>query len=44
MFRKALIISAAIHLSLVGIYVASQLYHPKDEVEYTVDIIRQFFA
>lgn len=40
MFRKALIISAAIHLGLVGIYVASQLYHPKDEVEYTGRVIR----
>jgi protein TonB len=40
MFRKALIISATIHLSLVGIYVASQLYHPKDEVEYTGRVIR----
>jgi len=40
LLRKALIISAAIHLSLVGIYVASQLYHPKDEVEYTGRVIR----
>lgn len=40
MFRKALIISATIHLGLVGIYVASQLYHPKDEVEYTGRVIR----
>jgi len=40
MLRKGLIISAAIHLGLVGIYVASQLYHPKDEVEYTGRVIR----
>ena len=40
LFRKALIISAGIHLTLVGIYVASQLYHPKDEVEYTGRVIR----
>jgi protein TonB len=40
LLRKALIISASIHLGLVGIYVASQLYHPKDEVEYTGRVIR----
>ncbi len=40
MLRKALIISAAIHLGLVGIYVATTLWHPKDEVEYTGRVIR----
>jgi len=40
MFRKALIISASIHLGLVGIYLATQLYHPKDEAEYTGRVIR----
>lgn len=40
MLRKGLIISAAIHLSLIGIYVATTLYHPKDEAEYTGRVIR----
>jgi protein TonB len=40
MLRKGLIISAAIHLSLIGIYVASTYYKPKDEVEYTGRVIR----
>lgn len=38
--RKALIISAAIHLGLIGLYLASQLYHPPDEVAYTGRVIR----
>ncbi len=40
MLRKGLIISASIHLALVGIYVATTLFKPKDEVEYTGRVIR----
>ena len=40
MLRKALIVSASIHLGLIGIYLATQLYHPKDEVAYTGRVIR----
>ncbi len=40
LFRKALIISAAIHLGLIGIYIASTIWKPKDEVEYTGRVIR----
>jgi periplasmic protein TonB len=40
MLRKALIISAAIHLSLVGIYVLTTVWKPKDEAEYTGRVIR----
>jgi len=40
MLRKALIISAAIHLGLIGIYVGMKLWKPKDEVEYTGRVIR----
>ena len=40
MLRKALVISAAIHLSLVGIYVLTTIWHPKDEAEYTGRVIR----
>ncbi len=40
LFRKALIISATIHLTLVGIYVATTMWKPKDEVEYTGRVIR----
>lgn len=38
--RKALIISAAIHLSVIGIYALSTLYKPADEVAYTGRVIR----
>ena len=38
--RKALIVSAAIHLGLIGIYLASQLYHPPDEAAYTGRVIK----
>jgi len=40
LLRKALIISASIHLALVGIYVLTQVWKPKDEVEYTGRVIR----
>jgi protein TonB len=40
MYRKALIISAAIHLGLIGIYLLTTVWKPKDEVEYTGRVIR----
>lgn len=40
MLRKALIISASIHLALVGIYVLTTVWKPKDELAYTGRIIR----
>ncbi|HLQ65959.1 MAG TPA: TonB family protein [Candidatus Limnocylindrales bacterium] len=39
-FRRALIISIAAHLALIGGYLASKLYHPSDEVPYTGRVIR----
>ena len=38
--RKGLITSAAIHLSLIAIYVGASLYHPPDEVAYTGRVIK----
>ncbi|HEX3112827.1 MAG TPA: hypothetical protein VHU20_06140, partial [Candidatus Eisenbacteria bacterium] len=40
MLRKALIVSACIHLGLIGLYMASQLYHPPDEAAYTGRVIK----
>jgi periplasmic protein TonB len=40
LFRKALIVSAGIHLSIIALYVASTLYKPPDEVAYTGRVIR----
>ena len=40
MLRKALIVSAGIHLGLIGLYMASQLYHPPDEAAYTGRVIK----
>jgi protein TonB len=40
MFRKALIISAGIHLAIIGIYMATQLWKPPDEAAYTGRVIR----
>jgi len=40
MLRKALIVSATIHLSIIGIYLLTQVWKPKDEVEYTGRVIR----
>jgi periplasmic protein TonB len=40
MLKKALIISAAIHLGLIGIYVATTIWKPRDEAEYTGRVIR----
>ena len=40
MLRKALIISAAIHLGVIGIYVGTTIWKPRDEVEYTGRVIR----
>jgi len=39
-FRRALIISCAVHLALIGFYLASKLYHPPDEAAYTGRVIR----
>jgi periplasmic protein TonB len=39
-FKKAMIISIAAHLALIGIYLASKLYSPKDEAAYTGRVIR----
>jgi periplasmic protein TonB len=38
--RKALIISASIHLALIGIYLLATLWKPKDELEYTGRVIK----
>ena len=38
--RKALMISAAIHLGLVGIYMLTTIWKPKDDTEYTGRVIR----
>jgi protein TonB len=40
MLRKALIISAAIHLGVIGIYVGTTIWKPRDEAEYTGRVIR----
>jgi protein TonB len=40
MFRKGLLISAGIHLGIIGIYMLTQLWHPPDEVAYTGRVIR----
>lgn len=40
MLRKALIVSCAVHLALIGAYVATKLYKPPDEAEYTGRVIR----
>ena len=40
MLRKALIISASIHLALVGIYVLTTVWKPRDEAAYTGRVIR----
>jgi protein TonB len=40
MFRRALIISAGIHLAIIGIYMATQLWKPPDEAAYTGRVIR----
>jgi len=40
MFRRALIISASIHLALVGFYLLSTVWKPKDDVAYTGRVIR----
>ncbi len=39
-FKKAMIISIAAHLALIGFYLASKLYSPKDEAAYTGRVIR----
>ena len=38
--RRAVLIAYALHLGGIGIYVASTLYKPKDEVAYTGRVIR----
>ncbi len=38
--RNGLIVSAAIHLALIGAYIGSTLIKPEDEVEYTGRVIR----
>jgi periplasmic protein TonB len=40
LLRRALLISCAIHLALIGGYLASKLYHPPDEVAYTGRVIK----
>jgi protein TonB len=40
LMKRALLLSAGIHLFLIGIYLGSQLIKPKDEVEYTGRVIR----
>lgn len=40
MLRRALIVSCAIHLALIGGYLLSQMYQPPDEVAYTGRVIR----
>jgi len=40
MMRNGLVISIGIHLLIIGVYVGSQLFHPKDEVAYTGRVIR----
>ena len=40
MMKNGLIISLAIHLAIIGIYVGSTYIKPKDEVEYTGRVIR----
>src|SRR5688572_5393252 len=40
MLRRALIISCAVHLALIGAYLAAQLYKPADEAAYTGRVIR----
>jgi protein TonB len=39
-FRRALIISCAVHLALIGGYLASKLYKPPQEAAYTGRVIR----
>ena len=40
MMRNGLIISCAIHIALIGIYLGSTMIKPKDEAEYTGRVIR----
>lgn len=40
MMRRALLVSYFLHLGGIGIYVASTMYKPKDEVAYTGRVIR----
>lgn len=40
LMRRALIVSAGIHMLLIGIYLGSKLIQPKDEVAYTGRVIR----
>jgi protein TonB len=40
MMRNGLLISIAIHLALIGVYIGSQYIKPKDEVAYTGRVIR----
>jgi len=40
LLRNGLIISCAIHVALIGIYIGSQYFKPKDEAEYTGRVIR----
>jgi protein TonB len=39
-FRRALIISFAVHLAIIGIYMAMKLYKPPEEAAYTGRVIR----
>lgn len=39
-FARALAVSAGIHLALIGIYIGTTLWKPKDEAEYTGRVIK----
>jgi len=40
LLRKALIVSCAVHLAMIGTYLATKLYKPPDEAAYTGRVIR----
>jgi protein TonB len=40
MLRKALLISAGIHVGIIGIYLLTQIWHPPDEAAYTGRVIK----
>jgi TonB family protein len=40
LFRRALFVSAGLHLAIIGVYLASTLYKPADEAAYTGRVIR----
>jgi hypothetical protein len=40
MLRKALLVSGAIHLGLIGIYILTTIWQPPDEAAYTGRVIK----